>query len=463
MRRKSAIRLGLAAALTCPAALAQWGPMQPSNPPSPRDNALLAFDLFHNRTLLVGGNSTDELWSLAGNSWTQLTPAVRPPARRFARLAADVLSGRILLYGGQGVGGATTALDDTWLWNGSQWQLLTPTASPGGLMWHGMAYDSQRLVWVVFGGRRNIFSPNEYLNETWEFSLLAGNWSQTLTASPPPALHRPAMCFHPGLGRTMLFGGEDLTGQGTDESWTFDGVNWTQLPAAGPTPPPRAGGHLVPILTRGIVVLVGGRDPQTQVILNDTWEHDGSQWREITNAYGGMYPPRAESAVTHDFVRDRLISFGGRIANNGLRNDTWEYGAHWQPFGIGCAGTAGVPTFAPGQLPQLGGVATVDIGNVPPGIPFAFVAVGLSRTQWLFGNLPMPLTGFGMPGCRSYTSADLLAYAPASNGIATWSWNVPNLPTVVGTPFYLQGVTFDPGANQLGLAVSPAATMVIGW
>ena len=28
---------------------------------------------------------------------------------------------------------------------------------------------------------------------------------------------------------------------------------------------------------------------------------------------------------------------------------------------------------------------------MPPAIPFAFVAVGLSRTQWAFGNLPMLL------------------------------------------------------------------------
>ena len=35
-------------------------------------------------------------------------------------------------------------------------------------------------------------------------------------------------------------------------------------------------------------------------------------------------------------------------------------------------------------------------------------------------------------------------------------------PAIVGEPFYLQGITFDPGINPLGVAVSNAATMVIG-
>ena len=78
------------------------------------------------------------------------------------------------------------------------------------------------------------------------------------------------------------------------------------------------------------------------------------------------------------------------------------------------------------------------------------------------GSLPALLDGVGMPGCRTYTSADLLVTLPASNGIATWTWNVPMQSILLGEALFMQGVTFDPGINALGLAVSPAATMVIG-
>src|SRR5690606_33209361 len=154
---------------SCSPLLAQWGPTQPATPPSPRSNALLAYDLFGSRMLLIGGNFTNELWSLSNNTWTQLTPAVLPPARRHSNIGIDTFTGEILLYGGQdGVG--SVAIDDTWLWNGLVWQQLTPTGTPGGIMWHGMAFDATRNVTVIFGGRRNLWNPNEYLDETWEFS-----------------------------------------------------------------------------------------------------------------------------------------------------------------------------------------------------------------------------------------------------------------------------------------------------
>ena len=227
------------------------------------------------------------------------------------------------------------------------------------------------------------------------------------------------------------------------------------------TPPARSGAQLLANFSRTLVVLVGGRDP-AGTILNDTWEHDGTQWREITNVYGGIYPPRAEAAMAHDLMRDRLVSFGGKIQNNSLRNDTSEYAAQWQPFGMGCAGSNGTPTMIPGTLPNIGGTASLQIGNTPTAISFAFLAMGLSRTQWALGSLPALLDGVGMPGCRTYTSADLLVTLPASNGIATWTWNVPMQSILLGEALFMQGVTFDPGINALGLAVSPAATMVIG-
>jgi len=443
---------------------AQWGPSQPAAPPSPRSEALLFYDLFNQQTLLFGGNWTDDFWSLTNNTWTQLTTTVKPPARRRGAIGVNTFNGEAILYGGQdsgGTGGNGTR-DDTWIWNGITWQNMQPAVSPGGLMWHAMAYDDTRDVTVAYGGRRNIWNNNEYLGETWEYNRSLNQWTNMGPLNTPGQMLRPAMCYHPVLQQIILFGGELDTGLGSDATWTYDGIDWTQTNQTGTKPPPRMGAQMLANYNGNVVVLFGGRDPVTFNILNDTWEHDGVQWREVSNVYGGIYPPRTDFAMAHDLVNDRLISFGGKIANNGLRNDTWEYGAHWQPFGLGCAGSAGTPTFTPGALPRLGQTATADIGNVPPSIPFAFMAVGLSRTQWALGNLPALLTGIGMPGCRSYTSADLLVYVPATAGVATWSWNVPSQAIFLGEPFYLQGITFDPGINTMGLAVSPAATLVVG-
>ncbi|MFK7742203.1 MAG: kelch repeat-containing protein [Planctomycetota bacterium] len=457
----------LAALATGAASLpAQWGPVTLTGPPpSARSGALMAHDLLTQRTLLIGGSgfgtTGTELWSFDGGLWTQLQPAVLPPVRRRANIAVDELLGDIVLYGGQGTG-LQTALDDTWLWRAGAWQQLTPAFSPGGLMWHGMCFDRLRNVMVTYGGRRNIFSSNEFLDETWEFSLANNTWTSLVPAQTPPPLHRPAMAGHPALGLTVLFGGEDSNGFGSDQTWTFDGSTWTRINQTGVVPPPRTGASLVSILTRSVVVLFGGRDPATQAILNDTWEHDGTQWREISNVYGGIYPPRADAAFAHDLTRDRILSFGGEIANGGLRQDTWEYGAQWQRFGLSCSGSAGPVTFTGVGLPRLGMTATAEVGNVPAASSVAFVAVGLSRTQWTGGSLPVLLTPLGLTNCRAYTSADLIVPVPANGGVAQWSFPIPSLGALVGSTFYLQGLTFDPAANPFGAATSNAATLVVG-
>jgi hypothetical protein len=202
-------------------------------------------------------------------------------------------------------------------------------------------------------------------------------------------------------------------------TWIYDGTTWTQINTTGPRPSARAGATLVHNISRGVCVLFGGRDPVTMQICNDTWEHDGVSWVEINNVYGGIYPPRAEVGITHDFVRDRLVAFGGVEANTALRNDTWEYGAQFQRFGTGCAGSAGVPALVGGLPARIGSTTSVDLTNLPPGSPFGFLAVGLSRTQWAYGSLPMLLASSGMPGCRAYTSADHIFTVPASGGTAT--------------------------------------------
>lgn len=441
------------------AAPAQWGPLTTTAAPAARSLPLLAFDLAGLRTLMFGGNGTNEFWSLAGDTWTQLTPGTLPPPRMRANLATNPVTGEILLYGGIG-GSSQFSLDDTWQWDGTSWQQLTPVASPGGFARHSMAFDLARQTFVLFGGRNNLWNPNQASSQTWEFA--AGNWTLATPVQSPTGRVDAAMANHPALGMVMLFGGQDATGAANDDTWTYDGTTWTQINTTGPRPPARVGGGLVPVLGRNVCVLFGGRDPVTMQIFNDTWEHDGVQWTQVNNVYGGVYPPRAEFGITHDFVRNRLVLFGGAIANGSLRDDTWEFGAQFLPFGLGCAGSAGTPTLTGGAAPILGTTTTATIGNLPPGSPLALMAVGLSRTQWAFGSLPMLLTNFGMPNCRTYTSVDLLTTVPASGGTATWSWNVPAQSIFLGTTFYLQGVGWDPGVNALGLTMSNAATMVVG-
>jgi hypothetical protein len=209
-------------------------------------------------------------------------------------------------------------------------------------------------------------------------------------------------------------------------------------------------------------VLFGGLDPSGVGILNDTWAFDGTTWREIPGQVSGIHPPRAEGAMTIDSSRGRLVYFGGRTANTAVLDETWEYGAQVSLFGLGCAGSNGTPHLDAAQRPIFGTTFAVDLSNLPAN-PVAMLALGLSRTTWAFGALPTLLTSFGMPGCRAYTSSEVLQLVPVSAGLAQWTLPIPAQEQLLGVHLYMQGLAIDPGVNSAGLTVSNAVAAVIGF
>lgn len=454
----------LAAFLFGSALAAQWAPVITTAAPPAQNYPLMAFDLVRGEVLLhgAGAGAADATWAHASGIWTPKTPTTLPPRRRQAGMVFHLGLGRTLLYGGNG-GSATPqpCLDDTWAFDGTDWAQLQPAVTPGGRARFGMAYDLGRSRAVLFGGTANVFSPTVEA-DTWEFD--GTNWIQAATPSisTAGARERMAMCYMAGLQRTVLFGGWDptLVSPTLDDTWTWDGSQWTQVPVTGPRPAARVDAQLVDDPLRGVSILCGGQDPVSMVIFNDTWEFDGTNWREIGSR---VSPPRSASGMAFDLQRQRPVLFGGRTASTELRDDTWEYGASFRTYGNGCPGRFGVPTLAGTQAPRLGGITVSTLANLDPAATVAILATGTSRTTWQFGTLPQSLAPFGMPGCVAYASAELFVVVPAIAGTASWSWQVPNAPGLFGVAFHQQGLSLDAAANPAGLVTSNAATGTLGW
>jgi hypothetical protein len=186
-------------------------------------------------SVLFGGSngpSFNDTWEWDGTSWTlRNLVGTRPSVRIAHAMAYDTARRKTVLFGGI-VQGASS--DETWEWDGNTWaRRVVP--GPSGRDGHQMAYDSARGVTVLFGGTSYLGRiPN---NETWEWN--GTTWTQrSLTGTSPSPRTRFAMAYDSDRGVTVLHGGRtgiDPNSVLNDETWEWNGSTWTQRVTAGPT------------------------------------------------------------------------------------------------------------------------------------------------------------------------------------------------------------------------------------
>lgn len=173
-----------------------WTPRTPAASPQARSGAAMTFDAARGLDLLFGGTTGSDnradTWTWDGTNWTQMAPAASPPARNDAALAFDTATQTAVLFGGSADSAGTTALGDTWLWNGSTWSTslplsLLPSLNPPPRVGASIAggFANQRLV--LFGGQSGGPSPITF-DDTWSVSTVTTTTASTLpatTVGPP--------------------------------------------------------------------------------------------------------------------------------------------------------------------------------------------------------------------------------------------------------------------------------------
>ncbi len=234
-----------------------WTRLHPAHQPGPRTDAAIAYDPTTQQIVLYGGLSTagntptlSDTWTWNGSDWTQQHPASSPPARLFSSLAYDDGSGQLVLFGGEapGMNSRGTALNDTWIWTGSNWQQQHPATVPPARAKASLAYDDGSGQLVLFGGDADT-SGVVALNDTWIWT--GSNWQQQQPRTSPATsatlqgqavtFDSPGMVYNPTTGKLML----TLIGQGanndgaqtdywTQADWTWTGNNWIEENATGP-------------------------------------------------------------------------------------------------------------------------------------------------------------------------------------------------------------------------------------
>lgn len=254
------------------------------------------------------------------NGWRQIsTPPETPPAREGHSLVYDSARGVVVLFGG------ANYFSDTWEWDGVNWIQRTPANSPSPRYAHVMSFDSARGVAVLFGGYSQINSQR--LDDTWEWDGI--NWTQKFPANHPSPRMDSTLAYDSARGVSVLFGGN--TSSFNDETWEWDGNNWIQrLPVN--SPPGRHSHTMVYDSKRGVTVLFGGYPGQ---LSHDTWEWDGINWIERQPS---TYPQsRFEHAMAYNSVRGVTVLFGGFLGWNPytVSDETWEWdGSNWKKVSL---------------------------------------------------------------------------------------------------------------------------------
>ncbi len=245
--------------------------------------------------------------------WTQVTPATNPPGRADAAMTYDPATGNVVLFSGAGAGPA-----DTWIWDGTTWTQQFPATSPPARYGASMAYDAATGNVVLFGGcDKSPFDQCGAFDDTWTWDGVT--WTQQFPTSSPPPSYWASMAFDPATDNMVLY----TAPNGTDSvsTWTWDGSNWTeQSPAT--TPPARVVASMAYDPAIGALVLFGGQGYTGD--LNDTWTWDGSTWTEQMPSTSPA--ARVDAAMAFDPSMDGLVLFGGY----GPLGDTWTYdGSNW--------------------------------------------------------------------------------------------------------------------------------------
>lgn len=192
---------------------------------------------------------------------------------------------------------------------------------PGVRNAHSLFFDGTRIV--LFGGA-DAAGPR---NDTWGWD--GREWTRLAVGGPPPrtfaataedSAQRRAFLFG---GNRVLFGNASEPDSLLGDFWIWDGSSWGAIDAHGPQP--RAEAALAFDSCRQRLVLTGGYrfDAGKVAPLGDTWEWDGRDWklRAITGPSA-----RHGAAIAFDAARCRTVLFGGDHANA----ETWEWnGSAW--------------------------------------------------------------------------------------------------------------------------------------
>jgi len=298
--------------------------------PSGRYETKMVWDPAIHRAVLFGGLTAvdsgtkqayeiGETWEWTGSRWIQRFPAHSPSARAAESMVFDSARSRVVIFGGRH---GKLNLNDTWSYDGNDWTQIATANAPSVREMAGAAYDSTRDRIVLFGGTLQTYTNGDRtlnetpLHDTWEFD--GTNWKQILTDGP--ALNKPMLEYDPVRKQTVMLG-YDSNAATIMYAWDPAAAKWNQLTPA--TLPACANEGAMTWQSSDNTILYTGGICATSGSTEETYTWDGTNWTKVElTSFAGLY---FGSALTFDADRGNAVLFGGAPASGSLLSTTFTF------------------------------------------------------------------------------------------------------------------------------------------
>jgi cysteine-rich repeat protein len=296
--------------------------------PPARQRSEAAYDPMRRRVVLFGGQtdslgtSVNDTWEWDGTQWSSAAPTAKPPVRGGAMMSYDTGTRSVMLFGGDSNNSSYLTYADLWSYNGSTWSQPALSTGRSGVFNSGMVYDIAANRAVTFGGRDDGSTGGgtfQVLNTTWYWD--ATGWHQLSPVTVPTVREDFGIAYDTVRNRTVMYGGQDSSGNVTSEVSEWNGTTWANLspPVAGPDP--RVGLELVYNPDAARVLVFGNSDNLNG---EDLWEWNGTAWTQRTVV--GKITPRYREAVAYDNGHHCLLVFSGADSAGNSTTSTQRLG-----------------------------------------------------------------------------------------------------------------------------------------
>ena len=266
--------------------------------------------VFNGQMWVIGGtndpgpNYLNDAWvSSDGFNWSQ-QGTLGTSGRTGA--AAAVLGSPATLWVSGGSNSLNVPLSDVWANTGSGWTQQSTGAAFGGRFGHGMVSFGNKL-WVIGG-----FNSG-FLQDVWN-SGDGVNWTPVTAAGPsPPRDNFGCVVYN---DRIWVIGGSTSSGPINDVWSSTDGLNWTQVGTA----PFSARADFGCAALDNRLWVYGGASGAVSTPVNDVWwSQDGANWTQATT--GPFFTARyGHVGLTFN---NGLFAIGGYNGTSSL-SDVWQ-------------------------------------------------------------------------------------------------------------------------------------------